>query len=79
MTVYADGEAPWSEDEQFRERAKACKSRTKQFGECDGEGDFDGQCDGCIDQATEKLLARYKTSAQPTTAISSNHPTTAKE
>jgi hypothetical protein len=57
---YAEGEAPWSEDEQFEERAKACKSRTNHFGRCEGDGDYEGQCDGCSDEALEVLHERYE-------------------
>jgi hypothetical protein len=57
--TYVEGEAPWSEDEQFAERAKACKARVKIFGECGGEGDFEGQCDECNYDAMELLEAKY--------------------
>jgi hypothetical protein len=59
---YAEGEAPWSEDEQFEERAKACKSRTNHFGRCEGDGDYEGQCDGCSDEALEVLHAAKRPS-----------------
>jgi hypothetical protein len=62
---YEEGEAPWSEDEQFEERAKACKRRTKRFGQCDGEGDYDGQCDGCEDAALDILSKRYAAKSSP--------------
>lgn len=59
MAGYAEGEAPWSEDEQFKQRAKACKSRTAHFGRCDGDGFYKGDCDGCNDEALRFLSAKY--------------------
>lgn len=61
---FAEGEAPWSEDEQFEERAKACKSRCKKYGYTCGQGgpedyEFEGQCDECNYDAVEVLKAKY--------------------
>lgn len=56
--VYADGEAPWSEDEQFAEQAKACRSRRKQYGQnhCDEK---DGTCTECEYDAQAVLRKKY--------------------
>lgn len=62
--TYAEGEAPWSMDEEFAEAGLACKARRKQFGECFGEGDYDGQCDDCMYEARDVLAKLY--SAAPT-------------
>ncbi len=70
--VYDDGEAPWSEDEQFEERRKACKARTKKFGECGGEGDYEGQCDDCDYDAQDVLRKKYRpapASSQPVVGV----------
>lgn len=60
-----NGEAPWSENEQFRERAKACKSRRKRYRyDCDGskdaKADYEGQCVDCIYDADVVLRQKYK-------------------
>ncbi len=75
--VYGDGEAPWSEDEQFDEQRKACKARTKQFGECGGEGDYEGQCDDCGYDAQDALRKKYRpalASSQPVVGVDQTHP-----
>lgn len=75
--VYDDGEAPWSEDEQFEERRKACKARTKKFGECGGEGDYEGQCDDCDYDAQDVLRKKYRpapASSQPVVGVDQTHP-----
>lgn len=61
---YREGEAPWSEDEQFEECAKACKSRCKQYGYTCGQGgeedyEYEGQCDECDHDAQEVLQKKY--------------------
>ncbi len=51
---YPDGEAPWTEDEQFEERAKACRSRCRKYGYvCDGSEDADRlvNCDDLVFEA----------------------------
>lgn len=68
MKRYAEGEAPWSEDEQFEERAKACRDRCREYGYvCDGSeeaiAEYEGQCAECEYDALEVLEAKYGRSA----------------
>lgn len=55
---FDDGEAPWSEDEQFAQQWRACKSRRKQY----GEGhclDKDGSCGECDYDSQVVLRKKY--------------------
>lgn len=58
LADYAEGEAPWSEDEQLAEQAKACRSRRKHYGEnhCDEK---DGTCAECEYDAQKFLRKKY--------------------
>lgn len=55
---YEEGEAPWSEDEQFEEQRKACEARRKEYGQrhC---GSKDGSCTECEEDACGVLCAKY--------------------
>lgn len=66
--TYVEGEAPWPEDEQFEEQAKACRSRCRKYGYvCDGSEDavaeYEGQCTECQYDALEMLEAKYASRA----------------
>jgi hypothetical protein len=65
----AEGSAPWSEDEQFAEQAKACRSRRKQYGQshCD---ERDGSCTECEYDAQTVLRAKYP---PPASSVPSAH------
>jgi hypothetical protein len=58
MVDYAEGEAPWSEDEQFDEQCKACKSRRRQYGQSHCE-EKDGSCSECEHDAQVILRKRH--------------------
>lgn len=64
LKSYPEGEAPWSEDEQFDEASKACKARRKKYGQshCD---ERDGSCAECEYDALERLAKKYAASAAP--------------
>ena len=58
MVDYAEGEAPWPEDEQFEEQGKACAARRQAYGQkhCT---DRDGSCSECEWDAQHVLRKKY--------------------
>ncbi len=65
MTFYAEGDAPWSEDEQFAEAAKACKARCRKFGTSCDDMNFEGECDECTIDALMALDRKYSSKGSP--------------
>jgi hypothetical protein len=56
---YDEGEAPWTEDEQFELERKECKERCAQWGKSDCPRP-DHTCSECQYDAQEILQAKYR-------------------